>query len=166
MPTPTVGPNGASEVPTIPGEASATLTRKVNDLCLEFKSFVSTAKVQSLCCLSASSVPGSANPVTINPQPSYAVVLKISKSLDNPVARKQFLDSIRPNSAEISELKKVRQDGKLFVKSKSSAEKIVEKMKASKPEVSAMLKEKMFIAVLKQALPIMTLTDNSPDRQI
>lgn len=147
------------EVPTIPGEASATLTRKVNDLCLEFKNFVSMAKAQSLCCPSASSVPGPANPVTVNPQTSYAVVLKMPKSLDNPIARKQFLDTICPNSAEISELKKVRQDWKLFVKSKSSAEKIVEKMKVSKPEVSAMLKEKMFIAVLKKVPPSMTQTD-------
>ena len=32
-------------------------------------------------------------------------------------------------------------------------------MKVSKPEVSAMLKEKMFIAVLKQVPPSMTHTD-------
>ena len=121
-------------VPTIPGQASATLSRKINDLCLEFKNFVSTAKAHSLCCPSASSVPGSAIPVTVNPQPSYAVVLKMPKYLDNLVARKKFLDRICANSAEISELKKIRQDWKLFVKSKSSTEKIVEKMKVSKPD--------------------------------
>ena len=33
------------EAPTIVGEASATQTQKINDLCLEFKSFVATPKV-------------------------------------------------------------------------------------------------------------------------
>ena len=89
---------------------------------------MSTAKAQSLCCHSASTVPGPADPVTVNPQPFYAVVPKMPMSLDNPVACKQFLDSVCPNSAEISELRKVRQDWKLFVKSKSSAKKIVEKI--------------------------------------
>ena len=39
------------EVPTIPGEASATLTRKVNDLCLECKNFVTTAKYRASVAL-------------------------------------------------------------------------------------------------------------------
>ena len=54
------------------------------------------------------------------------------KSPNNPVAQKQFLDSVCPNSAEISKLRKVRQGWKLFIKSKSSAEKIVEHSKVFK----------------------------------
>ena len=53
----------------------------------------------------------------------------------------------------------VKQDWKLYVKSKSSVEKIVEKTKASKPEIAATLKEKLFIPVVKQAWPSITHTN-------
>ena len=69
----------------------------------------------------------------------------------------KVLDYCDKNSVELPKF--VIQDWKFFVKFKSSAEKTVEKMKASKPEVSAMLKEKMFIDVLKQVPPSMTHTD-------
>ena len=71
------------EVPTILSEASATLTRKVNDLFLEFKNFVFTTKARGLCCPSMGRVPGLANPVAVNPHSSFAVLLKMLKSLDN-----------------------------------------------------------------------------------
>ena len=102
-----------------------------------------------------SRVPELANLVAVDPWPSYAVVLKMLKSLDDPNACKQLLDSVCPDSAEISELRKLKQDWKLYVKSKSSAE----KMKASKPDVAAMLKEKLFIAILRRVPPSMTHTD-------
>ena len=78
------------------------------------------------------------------------------KSLESSDAHKQFFDGVCPDSAEISKLRKLKQDWKFYVTSKSSAENIVEKMKASKPEVPTMLKEKMFMAVLKQVIPDMT----------
>jgi hypothetical protein len=53
----------------------------------------------------------------------------------------------------------LKQEWKLYVKSKSSAEKIVEKMKASKHEVAAMFKEKLSIALLKQISPKRIHTD-------
>ena len=100
-------------------------------------------------------IPGLANPVAVSPQLSYAVVCKMQKSLNNPNACEQFLDSVCPTSVEMSELRILKQDWKLYIKSKLSAE----KMKTSKPEVAAMLQEKMFIAVLKQVSPNMTHTD-------
>ena len=69
------------------------------------------------------------------------------------------MDSVCPDSAKISDLRKLKQDLKLYDKSKSSAEKVVEKMKASKSEAAVILKKKLFIAVLKQVPPNMTHTD-------
>ena len=81
------------------------------------------------------------------------------QNLNNPSAHKQFLVSICPDSAEISKLRKLKQVWKLYVKSKSSAAKIVKKVKAGKSEVAAMLKKNLFIAVLKEVPPNMTHTD-------
>ena len=50
----------------------------------------------------------------------------------------------------------------MYVKSKSSVVIFFEKMKASKPEVAAMLKENLFTPVLKQVPPNMTHTDLEP----
>jgi len=75
----------------------------------------------------ASSVTGFANPVLVCPWLSYAVVLKMPRSVDNSDPRKQFFGSVCPDSAEISELRKSKQDWKLCIKSKSSAERTVEK---------------------------------------
>ena len=108
------------------------------------------AKAQGRCCPSTSRTRGLANPVAVNHQPSYAVVLKIPKSLDDPNTRKQFLDSVCPDLTELGKLRQLKQDWKFYIKSKSSTKNIVEKMKAIKPEVIAMMKEKLFITALKQ----------------
>ena len=153
------------EVPSIPGEVTATLSRKVNDLCLEFRNFVS-AQSYAVPSMSATTEV-SINSVSINnghahvsTKPSYAVVLKdLPETLDNPIARKGFVDSLCPNSDDISELRKTKQDWKLYVKSKATAEKIMENMRSRTPTVTASLKERLFIGVLKRVPNSMSHTD-------
>nr|CAG4635257.1 EOG090X0064 [Artemia franciscana] len=97
-------------------EDMANEAKKLFVLWQEFKNFVSTAKAWGLCCPWMGRVPGLANPVAVNPHSSFAVVLKMPKSLDNPDA-------------------------------------------PSKPKAVAMLKENLFVAILKQVPPNLTQTD-------
>ena len=143
------------EIAAVPGESIVTLTRKVNELHLEFKSFVSSFDQPS----SSTSTPGTKDIAKVGAKPSYAVVLNIPKALDNPDARKRFVDSLCPNSDEINQLRKTKDDWKLIVRSKSSARTIVENLKSNAPDVTAKLKVRLFIAVLMRAPTSITEQD-------
>ena len=75
------------QVPCVPGETTATLTRKVNELYMEFKSFAEHHKARSV-------VQTSGNETSPHPQnlPYSVIVKNPPKNLHNPDARKDFLD--------------------------------------------------------------------------
>ena len=67
-----------------------------------------------------------------------------------PSARKSFVDSVCSNPSQISELRKSKADWKLIVKSRDTAEAIVDHIKGKQPTINASLRPPNFIGVVKR----------------
>ena len=74
------------EVTVIAGESSATLTRKVNELCVKFDNYVLSKR---------NPLPSVSQAPTQSSKPSFAVILKNPpKTLNDPKDRQTFIDKL------------------------------------------------------------------------
>jgi len=110
------------EVPMIPGEITASLSRKVNELYGKFDNF--DASNHNSASISEWEVPF---PSCLTTRPSYTLILKNSpKKLLYTSARKVFLDIIcHSYASSIPELKPHKKDWKLLVNDKHLANSFV-----------------------------------------
>ena len=129
-------------VPTTSEATAATVAIKVNELSRVIKNHFAINANKPIEWPSASNQPD---------KPSYAIVLKnLPESLDTPSARKRFIDSVCADTSDISELRRVKSDWKLVVRSKNTAETIVESIKTNQPQISAAIKSPNYIGVVKR----------------
>jgi len=115
-----------NDVPMIPGEIKASLSRKVNDLCAKFDNFVASGRLSTP--ISRREVPFLSPQTT---RPSYAVILKNPpKEKQDASSRKGFLDTVYGSYASsILELKPRTNDWKVVVNDKHTVKSLVQAMK-------------------------------------
>ena len=132
-------------VPTVGESTSATAICRLNEIKRKVDGLYEMAQNRPLTW--KPSEPAEEPPL----RPSYAVVLKnLPDSLNTPSARKEFIDKVCPNSEEISELRKLKGDWKLVVKSKKTADTIASTLKSDKYGVTASVRSPSYIGVLKR----------------
>ena len=133
------------EVPIIPGEVTATLTRKVNELCAKFDSYVDSNPSPSVSAMPA------AETNTIMSKLSYAVVLKNPpKDLSNPSARKSYLHRVCGDiSSNIVELKPTKSEWRVVLNNKNAAESLAEAVGKSDSTISVKVKTPAFFGIIR-----------------
>ena len=110
------------EVPIIPGEIEATLTRKMNKVCsavVDLKERVTLLKAQSLSVVQSPSLP----PIPVV-KPTYLVILKQPpKGLDKPAQRKDYFESLADSAccSYILDLKPLRKEWRIVLDNKKAA---------------------------------------------
>lgn len=135
------------QVPIVPGETTATLTRKLNEFYMEFKSFAEQQSVKTVPHHSASMI--------VPEKPTYAVVVKNPpKNLDNPSARKDYLDSLAgSSSSSIVTLRPRKDEWRVFMSDKAEATALAEAITNSNQGVDAKVKSRSHFGIIRRTHP-------------
>ena len=137
------------EVPIVPGEVSAVITRKVNEMCSKLESFIERDRPPAQWPLSGSG--SSFQGPSPTPQPTYAVVLKNPpQDLRNPEMRKEYLDKVcGDNSSSIVELRALKSGWRVVLADKKSANAVAQALCANDRSVEAKVKQPYFYGIAR-----------------
>lgn len=131
------------DVPIIPGEISATLTRKVGELCRKFDSFVeSEYQLRN---------PYHSRENNGKHKQTYAVVLKNPpQGLTDPESRKDYLNGLcGQTSNDIVELRPRKSAWSVLVKDKATADSIAQAITSTDNSVVARVKSPSFFGIIR-----------------
>ena len=134
------------QVPCVPGETTATLTQKVNELYMEFKSFAEHHKARSV----VQTIPEMKPPPPA--KPSYSVIVKNPpKNLNNPDARKDFLDKACGGvSSSIGVLRPRRDAWQVVLSDKGAANTLADALSKADQSINAKVKSPAFFGIVRR----------------
>lgn len=140
------------QVPIVPGEITATLTRKLNEFYMEFKSF---AENSSATTAVPPHPPETSCASTGRPKALYSVVVKNPpKTLDNPNSRKDFLDSLAGDSSpSIVALKPSKDEWRVIMSDKGAANALAEAITKTHRVADAKVKTPAFFGIVRHTPP-------------
>ena len=142
------------EVAVVPGEATATLTQKINELCLSLNHLVDSEMLGANLGLSHNRSSQASNP-------TYTVLLKSPpKILDDPVSRKDFLSKMCGNSSDRIIALKPRKDAwRLILSDKDAAQLVAQGLNDHDQSLNAKVKNPSYFGIVHRIPEIPTSDD-------